>query len=177
MPIFCCAGVEEHRAKLTASSNSVNGLRQFKYCGSHFSLSLLPGGKSFVVKTDICCVCLVFTCGPIDMTYTRHKVWSLCIPKQTNWTNCTVKAVWPELRKSWKCGTMRPDCENYPVVNNDLVKMTIWDCQEGNRPCIPKLPSEFIWAISKNIPPKNRILTILSIEAKIAGALVNEIII
>ena len=102
-----------------------------------------------------------FSCGPINMKFGPHKICSISTPKPTDRTDCTVKVMWAELRKSWKLGTRRHNCEYCPIMNNDLVKMTSWDCQEGNRACIPKFSSNSIHTISLQIHPKNSIFTIL----------------
>ena len=102
-----------------------------------------------------------FSCGPINMKFAPHKICSISTPKPTDRTDRTVKVMWAELRKSWKLGTRRHNCEYCPIMNNDLVKMTSWDCQEGNRACIPKFSSNSIHTISLQIHPKNSIFTIL----------------
>ena len=94
------------------------------------------------------------------MKFAPLKICSISTPKPTDQTDCTVKVMWAELRKSWKLGTRWHNCEYCPIMNNDLVKMTSWDCQEGNRACIPKFSSNSIHTISPQIHPKNSILTI-----------------
>ena len=102
-----------------------------------------------------------FSCGPINMKFAPNEICSISIPKPTDWTDCTVKVMWAELRKSRKCGTRQQNCGCCPIMNNDLVKMTSWDCQEGNRACIPKFSSNSIHTISPQIHPKNSNFTIL----------------
>ena len=103
----------------------------------------------------------MFSCGPIDKKFAPHEICSISIPKPTDRTDCTVKVMWAELRKSWKCGTQRQNRGYCPITNNDLVKMTSWDCQEGNRACIPKFSSNSIHTIPPQIHPKNSSFTIL----------------
>ena len=67
---------------------------------------------------------------------------SITIPKSTDWTDCTAKVICPKM-------------------NNNLVKMTSWDCQEGNGASTPKLSSNSIHTISPQINPKNSNFTIL----------------
>ena len=101
-----------------------------------------------------------FSCGPVNMRFAPRDICSSSIPKPTDRTDCTVKVMWVELRKSWKC-TRRQNCEYYPIMNYDLVKMTNCDCQEGNRACIPKFSSNSIHKISPQIHPKNGFFTTL----------------
>ena len=65
----------------------------------------------------------------------------------------------------WKFSTRWPNFEywHWLIMSNDLLKMTSWDCQEGNRACIPKFPSNSIRKISSQIHPKNSIFTILGL--------------
>mgnify|MGYP001795333694 CR=1 FL=1 len=105
-----------------------------------------------------------FSCGPTNMKFAPHKICSISTLKPTDWTDCTVKVMWAELRKSWKLGTRRHNCEYCPIMNNDLVKMTSWDCQEGKRACIPKFSSNSTHTISLQIHPKNSIFTILRLR-------------
>ena len=102
-----------------------------------------------------------FSCGPINMKFTPPKICSISTPKPTDWTDRLVKVMWAELRKSWKLGTRWHNCEYCPIMNNDLVKMTSWEFQEGNRAWIPKFSSNSIHTISLQIHPKNSIFTIL----------------
>ena len=93
------------------------------------------------------------------MKFTPQEICSISISKLTDRTNCTVKVMWAELRKSWKCSTRWQNCGGCPKMNNDLVKMTSWNGQEGNRACIPKYTQIFIkfhqhnqwriWTLSK----------------------------
>ena len=90
-----------------------------------------------------------FSCGPINMKFGPHKICSISTPKPTDQTDCTAKVMWAELRKSWKLGrTRRHNWEYCPIMNNDLVKMTSWDGQEGDRACVPKFSSNSIHTIS-----------------------------
>ena len=66
-----------------------------------------------------------FSCGPINMKFIPDKICSISIPTPTDRTDCTVKVIWAELRKSWKCGARQQNCGSCPIMNNDLVKMTV----------------------------------------------------
>ena len=104
-----------------------------------------------------------FSCSPINMKFAPHKICSISTQNPTHRTDCTVKVMWAELRKSWKLGARwhRPNCEYCTIMNNDLVKMTSWDCQEGNRECTSKFSSNSIHTNSPQIHPNNIIFTIL----------------
>ena len=95
------------------------------------------------------------------MKFTPQEICSISISKLTDRTNCTVKVMWAELRKSWKCSTRWQNCGGCPKMNNDLVKMTSWNGQEGNRACIPKFSSNSISTISPQIHPNNSNFTML----------------
>ena len=103
-----------------------------------------------------------FSCGPINMKFAPHKICSTSTSNPPDWTDRTFKVMWAELRKSWKLGNRWHNCEYSPIMNNDLVKMTSWDCQEGNGACIPKFSSNSINTISLQIHSKNSIFTTLS---------------
>ena len=94
------------------------------------------------------------------MKFGPRDICSISIPKPTDQTDCTVKIMWAELRKSWKCGTRWQNCGYCPITNNDLVKMTSCGCQEGNRACIPKVSSNSIHTVTPQIHPKNSNFTI-----------------
>ena len=102
-----------------------------------------------------------FSCGLINMKLAPHQVCSISTPKPTDRTDRTVKVMWAELKKPWKLGTRWHNCECCPTMNNDLVIMTSWDCQEGNKACIPKFSSNSIHTISLQIHSKNSIFIIL----------------
>ena len=108
-----------------------------------------------------CCFKDTFSFGPINLKFAPHEIYSISIPKPTDRTECTAKVMWAELRKSWKFGTRWQKCGYCPIMNNDLVKMTSWGCQECNRACIPKFSSNSIHTISPQIHPKNSNFTIL----------------
>ena len=102
-----------------------------------------------------------FSCGSIIVKFVPHELCSRSIQRPTNRTDCTVKVMWAELRKSWKCATRRQNCGCCPIIHNDSVKMTSWDCQEGNRACTPRFSSNYIHTISSQIHPKNSNFTVL----------------
>ena len=91
------------------------------------------------------------------MKFAPHIICSISIPKLTDQTDCTVKFMWVELRESWKYGTRQQNCEYCLITNNDLVKMTSCDCQEGNTAWIPKFSSNSIHTISSQIHHKKTI--------------------
>ena len=96
------------------------------------------------------------------MKFAPRDICSISNPKRTDRTDFTVKVMWAVLINSWKCGTRQQDCGYCPITDNDLVKMTSCDCQEGNRSCIPKFSSNSIRTIFPQIHPKNSNFTILS---------------
>ena len=89
--------------------------------------------------------------------YAPKIIPSSNIPKPTDRTDCRVKVMWAELRKSWKCDTRQQNCEYCPIMSSDFVRITSWDCQEGNRACTPKFPSNSIHMISLRIHPKKSV--------------------
>ena len=52
-----------------------------------------------------------FSCGPIIMKFAPLEICSITIPKPTDWTDFTAKVI----------------C---PIMHNNLVKMTSWDCHQ-----------------------------------------------
>ena len=95
------------------------------------------------------------------MKFAPHELCSSSIQRPTDRTDCTVKVMWAELRISCKCATRRQNCGCCPIIHNDSVKMTSWDCQEGNRACTPRFSSNYIHTISSQIHPKNSYFTVL----------------
>ena len=111
-------------------------------------LNSVPSSMSPRVRIPTLSLKDTFSCGPINIKFGPHKICSISTPKPTDRTDCTVKVMWAELRKSWKCGTRRQNCGYCSIMNHDLVKMTSWDCQEGNRASIPNFSSYSMHTIS-----------------------------
>ena len=117
------------------------------------------GNKLFWLKDS-------FSCGPINMKFEPHEICSNSIARATDRTDCTVKITWAELRKSLKCRTRRQNCGCCPIIDNDSVKMTSWDWQEGA--CIPKFSLNSMQTISHVFIQKTFVSPF--IDAEIASA-------
>ena len=82
----------------------------------------------------------IFSCNLIDMTYAPHKI---CLTNISIPSDCAVKGVWADSRKSWKYSTRRQNCKYCPIMSGYLVEMGRWDCQECNKSLYTQIFIEF----------------------------------